>query len=72
MYCYSSCFETQTVSLFFHYLFDSALSVVSLMEKFGIQELNGTAYIKLTRKLFIRCVKQLRKGFKFYSFFIKY
>lgn len=60
------------MSLFFHYLFDSALSVVSLMEEFGIQELNGTAYIKLTRKLFIRFVKQLRKGFKFYGFFIKY
>lgn len=60
--------------LFFHYLFDSALSVVSLMEEFGIQELNGTAYIKLASKLVIRFVKQLRKGCKFYVFFffIKY
>lgn len=42
--------------LVFHYLFDSVLGVVSLMERFGIQEPNGTACIRLTCKLFIRCV----------------
>lgn len=44
--------------LVFHYLFDSVLDLVILMERFGIQEPNGTAYIRLTCKLFIRCVKQ--------------
>lgn len=41
------------------------------MERFGIQEANGTAYSELTRKLFIRCVKQFKKGlFKSYNFFL--
>lgn len=58
--------------LVFHYLFDSVLGVVSLMERFGIQEPNGTAYIRLTWKLFIRCVKQFKKGlFKSYNFLVK-
>lgn len=40
------------------------------MERFGIQEANGTAYIELTCKLFIRCAKQFKKGlFKSYNFF---
>lgn len=57
--------------LVFHYLFESVLGVVSHMENFGIQELNGTAYIRLTCKLFIRCVKQFKKGlFKSYNFFL--
>lgn len=44
--------------------------MVSHMESFGIQEPNGTAYIRLTCKLFIRCVKQFKKGlFKSYNFF---
>lgn len=56
----------------FQYLFDGVLGVTSLMERFRIQELNGTAYIRLTCKLFIRCVMQFKKGlFKSYNFFVK-